>query len=178
MAKHGKRGRGRFRRYLKGQIDNVFGLGTLAGNTVAADLVDDVVTEKAWLSSVKASWSMDNFTEATDVGPVMCGISHGDYSATEIEEWIENLSSWEEGDLVAKEISQRKIRRVGVFAWVDSTATGQYALNEGRAITTKCGWMLMTGQTVRIWAYNMGTGALATTAPNLHTQGHANLWPQ
>ncbi len=176
MAKDKRRRR--FRRYLAGAISNTFGLGTLASKTVIVDLVDDVVTEKTWLSSVKAMWSMDEFTEALNQGPIMVGIAHSDYSTAEIEEWVENLASWEEFDLIGQEVAKRKIRKVGVFAWVDSTATGQYALNNGRAITTKCGWMLGTGQTVRIWAYNMGSAALATTDPNIMTEGHANLWPR
>ncbi len=174
MAKHGRR---KFRPYLKGQIDNKFNLGTLSGDNVLGDLVDDVVTEKAWLSSVKATWTISNLTSGAGIGPIMCGVAHSDYTDAEVEEWIENLSSWEQGDLVAQEVAKRKIRRVGVF---DDPAGGppdKLTLNDGKAIRTKCGWQLTTGQTVRIWAYNMGDSPLATTDPVLATQGHANLWP-
>ena len=54
MAK--KRG-GRFRRYLKGVIQNRFTLGTLAATTLISSTNADAVTERAWLSSVKATCS-------------------------------------------------------------------------------------------------------------------------
>ncbi len=49
----------RRRRYLKGVIENRFTLGTLAPTTLLGDDISDSVTERAWLSSVKATWSMD-----------------------------------------------------------------------------------------------------------------------
>ncbi len=176
MAKHPKKGR--FRPYLKGQIDFELALGTLAPKDLISAPVGDSVTEEIWLSSVKATWTMDEFTEALNQGPIMVGVAHSDYANAEIEEWVENLASWERHDLVGQEVAKRKIRKVGVYSWVDSTATGQVALNQGKPIRTKCGWMLGSGQTVRIWAYNMGSVALATTDPNIQCQGHANLWPR
>ncbi len=169
--------RRKFRKYLKGQIDNAFNLGTLAANTLIGDDVDDVLTEKAYLSSVKATWTLSAGTAGPTVGPVLVGVAHSDYSDAEIEAWIENVSGWEEFNEVQQEIAKRKIRRVGILK-VPETASLQAELNDGKPITTKCGWMLGTGQTVRIWAYNMGVGAFATTDPVVHTQGHANLWPR
>ncbi len=174
MAK--KASKRRFRRYIRGQIQNRFTLGTLAPVTALSDLVDDVLTEQAWLSSVKASWSMDTFTEGTGDGPIVVGVAHSDYTDAEILEWIVNTSSWEEGDMIAKEVNRRKIRRVGTFGITGPALSGQ-VLNDGKPITTKCGWQLSTGQTVRIWAFNAGSSALATTSPAVVTSGHANLWP-
>ncbi len=177
MAKHGKGRKRRFRRYIKGQIDHTLALSTLGSKVVIGSTVGDTVSEKAWCSSVKGAWSLDGFTPAAGDGPILVGLSHGDYTDTEIEEWIESLDTWEEGDLIGQEIGKRKIRKVGVFRIpVGSGITDAQVLNDGRVFTTKCGWMFTTGQTIRFWAYNQGSSAL-TTGALLRVEGHANLWP-
>ncbi len=173
-AKAGKR---RYRRYLKGVIQNRFTLGTLAATTLLGDDISDAVTERAWLSSVVATWSMDQFTQGAGDGPILVGIAHSDYTDSEIEEWVEQTSSWEEADLVAQEVAKRKIRRVGTFGATGAQLSG-VVLNDGKPIRTKCGWMLSSGQIIRLWAYNQGSSALATTSPAVVTAGHANLWPR
>ncbi len=169
--------RRKFRRYLKGVIQNRFTLGTLAATTLISSTNADAVTERAWLSTIMATWSMDQFTEGAGDGPILVGIAHSDYTDAQIEEFVEQAESWEEGDLVAKEISSRKIRRVGTFGQTGPALSGM-VLNDGRPIRTKCGWILSTGQTIKFWAYNQGSSALATTSPAVVTAGHANLWPR
>ncbi len=172
-----KRGRGKFRAYIAGPIDESFALGTLSASSVIISTLSETVVEKAWLSSVRAAWAMKNFTIGADDGPIMVGVAHSDYSAAEIEAWIENTSGWSQADLVAQEVAKRKIRKVGIFE-SPATATEDAVLNDGKPITTKCNWMLMSGQTVSLWAYNMGDSNLATTDPVVHVQGKANLWPR
>ncbi len=163
-------------RYLKGNVDNDFSLGTLAGSTGILSANVDTVTEKAWCSSLKATWSLQGMTLGDNIGPIEVGVMHSDYSLVELEEYLELTTGWDEGDLISREIQGRKIRRIGVFEMPADGADS--SLNEGRPITTKCGWMLKTGATLTYWAYNAGTGALATTDPNVHVRGHANLWPR
>ncbi len=174
MAKHGK---GRFRPYVRGSIDHKLNINTLAGSTVVGSLIGNTVVDRTYLSSVKAAWSLDGVTKATDVGPLMVGIAHSDYSDTEVEEWIESLTNWDAGNLTAQEKGRRKIRMVGVFTNADEPTTWE-VLNDGKPITTKCKWILFEGDTVRVWAYNMGPNAFSSTVPHLRVQGHANLWPQ
>ncbi len=177
MARKGRRGRRKFRRYLKGKIDFDLALGTLGGNTNISTNVADVLVESAWLSSVKAVWSLASVTPVAADGPMMCGIAHSDYTTIEIQEWILNLDSWDQGDKIAQEINRRKIRQVGIFP-IEGAGGGAGArvLNEGRMVTTKANWQLTTGDTVKIWVFNTGAGAL-TTGATLHVNGHANLWP-
>ncbi len=173
-----KKGRGRFRRYLRGNIDHKLALTTLAAVTAAGSVLGDSVTESAYLTSLKARWSLGEFTAGAGIGPILVGVAHSDYSISEIEAWIENTGSWEVGDKVqSREIGKRFIRRVGVFQ-TPLGDTQDMVLNDGKPIHTKCGWGLATGQTLRIWAYNMGSAAIATTVPNVRVQGHANLWPR
>ncbi len=176
VSKHDRRRR-KFRRYIKGRIDFELALSTLAGNDVLGANETNVLTETAWLSSIRASWSLMDYVASTAQGPLWVGIAHSDYTDAEIEEWIEEGASWSEGDMIAtREINRRLIRQVGTFMNLTAATAGANALNEGRPITTKCGWMLTTGQTVRFWVYNSGTGTL-TTGALMHVNGYANLWP-
>ncbi len=176
MAKHPKPRR-KMGRYIRGNVDEGFSLGTLAGVTLASTVFDENVTERALISSLVAAYTLSDMTPGTNIGPIMVGIAHSDYSDAEIEAYVEAISSWEEADLVGQEVAKRKIRRIGVF--ITSTADlGTQVLNEGKPIKTKLNWILNTGQTLTLWVYNMGANALATTAPICHLQGHANLWPR
>ncbi len=154
-------------------------MAALASRTLVSVAFDESVNERTFVSSLKAIWSLDDMTDAPDVGPILVGVAHGDYSATEIEEFIENTGSWDEGDLVNQEIGQRKIRVVGTFGTPGgASVSGVKVLNEGRPITTKLGWILLQAQTLDLWAYNLGSSPIATTIPNLNVQGHVNLWPR
>ncbi len=155
---------------------------TLAGNTGIRFLGSGTVTEKAWMSSVKATYSMSNYTPGADRGPIQVWLCHSDYSLAEIEEYIENTvsESWDEGDLIARERNSRgrRIKFVGAFQPTStSIATDTHVLNGGRMITTKANWMLQTGKGAVFVYYNTGSAALATTDPEVNINGHANLWP-
>ncbi len=180
MARKGRgRRSGRFRRYLRGNVDEKLSLGTLAARTLISQVFGEVVTETTFVTSLVAAWAMDAFTVATDDGPIMVGISHSDYTSAEIEEFIENTGSWNVASLVqTREIGRRLIRVIGIFRNDGSSSTAPVTLNEGRPIRTKLKWTLNTGQSLDVWAYNLGASALATTDPGVFVQGHANLWPR
>ncbi len=173
MAKHGRRGR-KYCPYLKGKVNIVNVLATLVVKDVIATVKTGVLDEAAWLSSVKAVWSMAGYTLVFGDGPIYVGICYSDYSGVEVEEWIENTSSWTRGDKIVQEIGRRQIRQVGIFDSDADLAVGIDYLNDGEPITTKCNWALQTGQTIKAWAYNNGTGAM-TDGCAITTLGHANL---
>ncbi len=176
MAKHPKRRRRKMGRYLRGNIDEKMSLGTLAARTLVSNVFGDAVAERTYISSIRMAHTLSDLTLAADVGPILVGVAHSDYSAAEIEEVIENSGSWSEADLISREIGARKIRIIGIF---QMPATGaDSVLNDGKPITTKLGWILNAGQTLDQWAYNLGSGPLATTTPEYSIQGHANLWPR
>jgi len=172
-----RKGRRKFRRYLKGKINNDEDLTVLAANTGVKKGLTTVVDDATWVSSVKALWSITGFTPTNGAGPIIVGIAHSDYTLAEIEEWIENTGAWNAGDLRSKEIAQRKIRQVGVFS-LPETSNQHTVLNDGRPLTTKCGWVIQEDQSLALWFYNAGSVAVATTVPTVTTMGHANLWPQ
>ncbi len=175
MAKHPKR-RSDMGRYMRGGIDEVVSLTTLAPSTLVSALFDETVVERTLCTSIVCRYSLADFTPAANTGPILVGIAHSDYSDAEIEAWIENSDSWNVSDVVAeREVGRRLCRRVGIFD-VPEDATKADVLNNGKAIKTKLNWMLASNQTLRLWAYNMGTAAIATTVPQVRAQGHANLF--
>ncbi len=177
LANKPKRRR-KYRRYLRGNVNHELNLGTLAAATLVGSLLGGTLEEKAWVSSMSATWSLSGFTEGTDIGPITVGVAHSDYSDAEIEAWLENSNSWKTGDKIAQEVSRRKCRIVGTFGTeAGSSASDINRLQDGRKIRTKLGWMLTTGQTIKIWAFNEGSQPLATTDPDLDVQGHVNIWP-
>ncbi len=171
MARKRKRPMGR---YIRGNVDEELTIAGLTTRDVASVAFDETVNERTRVTSLVARYSIDDFTVIANAGPILVGIAHSDYSAAEIEEWIENTGSWNEGDLVAQEIGKRKIRQVGIF----DASVGGDVLNDGKAIKTKLNWILLQAQTLQVWAYNLGGASVATTTPSIHVEGHANLFPQ
>ncbi len=173
-----RKGRRRMGRYLRGNVDENLGLGTLAASTLVSAIFDETVNERTYASSAVISWSLTNWTPAEGDGPIVVGLAHSDYTDAEVEEWIENTASWNEGALQqSREIGRRLIRSVGQFP-IPASAAGGVVLNDGKPIKTKLGWILLQNQTLRYWAYNQGTSALATTSPDVRIQGHVNLFPK
>lgn len=163
-------------RYRKGNINLDITPGALASKTgMVAD--PDTVDDRTLVSSVKAFYSLSDFTPAVNAGPVMVGLAHSDYTLSEIEEFLENVTGWDEGNLQSREIENRKIRKVGVFE-APEDATKSTSLNHGKPVYTKLNWIITEGDTIRFWLYNDGTAALSgATSPNVNIDGHANLWP-
>ncbi len=173
-----RRGRGRaMGRYIRGNVDEELALAALASKDVVGAVFDETVTERTKVTSIVATYSLGELTPAAGVGPIICGVAHSDYTDAEIEEWLELSGQWAEGNMVAREVASRKIRQIGTFETPDG-ATSVGVLNDGRAIKTKLNWILTTGQTLRLWAYNSGLQPVATTTPSLTVNGHVNLFPQ
>ncbi len=169
--------RRRRRKYIAGLIDHDMELSTLAANTLIAEPLADTVDTPTWISSIDAVYTLNDFTAAGDDGPIAVGWAHTDYTDAEIEEWFENSGNWSENSLVEQEVGQRKCRLVGIFPRTATQSQDWVALEQGRPVKTKIGWKLTKGFGMRLWAYNMGDSALATTSPQVKVNGKANLWP-
>ncbi len=156
---------------LFGKIEVLVTLATTANNTVVATNLTDVLDEEAFLISVKATWSIRSLTAGE--GPLLVGLAHSDYTAAEVEEWVENTGSWERGNMVQQEIARRKIRQVGVFDGQSATEK----LENGVKITTPCKWGLITGDSIKFWVYNK-SGAALTTGAFVSVDGMAFLRPR
>ncbi len=175
MAKHGRRP---YRKYLRGNVDEELIIGALSSKTAGSGQFDESVNERTFATSIVATWSVDEWTAASETGPLVVGICHSDYTTTEIEQFVENLGSWNEGDKIGQEIGKRQIKRVGEFD-LSPQALAHAVLNDGNPIKTKLNWMLMQGQSLRLWMYNTGLATVSTaTAATIGVNGYVNLWPQ
>lgn len=161
-------------KYVRGNVEERLDLATLASKDVLSVLFDETVIEQMRISSLDARYTLSGYTPQDSDGPIMIGIAHSDYLDSEIEEWIEATGSWNPWDLSEQERSKRLIRRVGIFE-APATVGENAVLNGGRNIKTKLNWSLATGQTLRLWAYNMGNAGL-TTGAEIMAMGNANLW--
>ncbi len=178
LANKPKPRRRAFRKYLKGNIDEVVVLSTLGAGTLISDIFDDLVIEKTFITSVDVIWEMDVVDVTSGDGPILVGLAHSDYTDAEIQAVIDSTGSWDEGDLVAQEVAKRKVKIIGEFATLIGDAAGvQVTLNDGKRIHTKLKWMLQSGTGLRIWAMNKGSSPLST-GTNVKAQGVAHLWPQ
>jgi len=169
--------KGRRRRYQRGAIEQTVSLGTLGAGDVITDELSDNVAQPTWISSVNCTYSLSDVTLGAG-GPVLVGVCHDNYSAAQVEEFIENEGNWDQTDLAAQEIGRRKIRIIGSLEPSELGPNGTTSLNDGKPITTKCGWLILTGSTLKYWFYNQDGAAFATTNPSVFINGHANLWPR
>ncbi len=148
-------------------------LGTLADNALIATPVADSVSDRTYVSSVEAVYTLREVAAAADT-PIVVGFAHSNYTGAEIEEYLENANAWDEGDLVAQEQNRRQIVIVGTFAVL---GTGNQTLNDGKPIKKKAkGMILKEGQQIDFWAWNK-SGNQLTTGADFVINGHANLWP-
>ncbi len=162
-------------KYLKGNVDETISLATLGARTLTSINFDETMIESGRITSVVASWSVRSFTPADDDGPILVGLAHSDYTDAEIEAVIENSGGWNIGDKIQQEIAKRLVRIVGTFEAANA-ALGAAVLKDGRQFKTKLNWKLVTGQTLKLWAYNLGASPFATTTPDVFVQGHANIF--
>ncbi len=159
---------------MKGNVDEDLDLGTLAAKTLVGGNFDESSEEKKLISSLVATWTLDNMVAGQ--GPIMFGIAHSDYTDSEIEAVIENVGSWDAGSKVEQEVAKRLVRVIGTMVGEGGTGTNDIRFNDGKPVKTKLNWLLNTSDTLKLWAYNISATALSTTAPVLRCNGHANLW--
>ncbi len=163
-------------RYIKGNVDEIVTLTTLGARTLVSAIFDDTVQERTLISSIEAVYTLTDLTPGSNIGPVMVGLAHSDYTDAEIQQVVDLVGGWDEGNLISQERARRKMRVIGVFS--SETTNNITSLNDGKPLKTKLNWILNQGTSLRLWGYNLGTNAIATTVPDIHCQGHANLFPK
>ncbi len=159
MAGKPKRTAGRHRRPLIAlAVKKTLLVGALVSQDLVGAILGDSADDELYGVSLKATWSLANHTAAE--GPIDVGFAHGDYTDAEVEEWLESQGAWDRSDMIQREHSRRKCRRVGTFAGAGTDEV----LNDGKPITTPVRFVFQEGQTLRIWAFNSSSGTLTTGA--------------
>ncbi len=169
MVKHKGRNMGR---YIKGNVDDQMALSTLASGALITQVFDESVAEEAIMTSLVASWALDNIVAGQ--GPLQFGVAHSDYTGPEILEVIANTGSWDLGNKVAQEQAKRLVRTIGFMVIEEDTGTDDVRFNDGKPVKTKLNWVLQTGDTIQMWVFN--PAATLTGNPILRAAGHANIF--
>ncbi len=125
------------------------------------------------LSSIVCRYTWQDIAATIDGGLVF-GIAHGDYTDTEILEFINASTSLQQGDMVANERAQRRIRIIGSIQGSD-VVDGEASYNLGRPVKTKLNWEIPIGTTVSVWIHN-GSATIWSIGSDFFTIGQANVW--
>ncbi len=168
MMAHKKTNWNKFR---SGTIEIDLAMTTLAAKSLVVATTEAVI-DTARISSVKCVYGLSGFTEAEGVGPFLFGVAHADYSAAEIEAYIESAGSWDIGDKIAQEIRSRRVRIIGQLG----RPLSDPFFNNGRVHKQKLNWTLAEGDGLDFWIYNMGDSPVATTVPQFVVFGDASIW--
>ncbi len=140
-------------------------LGTLASVTAIAGPVYGNADGAYRIMSLSGTWSTENHTAGE--GPIVVGFAHGDYTVTEIKEFIESGASISIGNKIANEQANRLIRRVGTFSGLLTEET----LNDGKVIKTRLNWAIPIGTNLNMFAYFDGSDANLTTGTFVRFNG-------
>ncbi len=168
MAKHRKR---RGRPLFVPRIKASAAAGALAAADMTSTAFGSALDQEVYALSMDVVLTTHGFTAGE--GPIIVGVAHGDYSAAEIEEWLEEASSWIKSNKIGQERARRKCRIIA--------ASHEPALNEnfndGKPIRVKLGFVLEDGQQLQLWVYN-DSDATLTTGGIVELTGPAYLRPQ
>ena len=162
-------------KYIRGNIDDEVAITSLASKDVIGGVFDETVVERTLCSSIVVNAALSGNTIVGGSGPLIVGVAHSDYTDAEIEEFLETTGQWDEGNMVAQEVSRRRIRRIGVLPNAEASEN----MFDGRFRKFKLNWILNAGDTLRLWIFNSGDVAVTGSGtPKVHLTGHANLWPR
>ncbi len=160
-----RKGKGsRYRGYRKLPFTVNIAGGTVAADDVTSTVLAEIFTEERRVLSVEATVAMAGLTAGD--GPISVGVAHSDYTAAEVEEALEAVGAWDEGNLVAQEQAKRFVREIGILSEEET------ALNEGQPIKTRLNWRVATGDTLQFWLRNRGIQL--TTGMEILIQGWAH----
>lgn len=147
--------KGRKRRpVLVAKVNAEISMQTLDAATVGeAVLVANSSSQRLWVISADLNWDWKDATAGD--GPIQCGVAHGDYSVTEINEWFDSGIGLGDVDMIVQEKNSRKCRDSGTMSLVGAGTDAQ--LNDGNPKRTKLGFYLGSGDGLTMWVRNGGT---------------------
>ncbi len=146
--------------------------GALATLDVAVGDLTDAAVDPYRLMSIKASYSWLELQAVIDDG-FDFGISHGDYTAAEIEECLEAQAAIDRGDKIALEQANRLVRSIGSIGSGGLVVDQSAVFADGRKIHTKLNWYMATGDKLKGWIRNQ-SGIIWTTGSFLGVAGE--IW--
>ncbi len=159
------------------EIDLTFSLSAgITAKDLVASLISETADDNFIMTSLEATYALtfEQAAEPNSVEAISIGIAKDDYSAAEVETWVENSTGFKRADLISQEISKRMVKQIATFV-PPTVAAGQQvvvSLNDGMPIKTRLNWRILTGHTLLIWLYNGGDVNIgATSGQNLRVMG-------
>ncbi len=148
-------------------------LGTLNDQPVVkTGLTTSNLNEDMFVLSTDLSATLTGLTAGEGI-PCTVGISHSDYSVTEIDE-ATDVELLGPGSKIEQERARRLVRKVGSVNESPLATQVQIPLigrNGSRVIRTKCKFLVSSGKTLDIWLKNR-TGSTITTGTILRFDGY------
>ncbi len=153
--------KGRRRRNRRGfvtlPVSGSVQLSTLASGVVIKSNLIANLSEDFFAISMDLAWTIRDLTAGE--GPLQLIVAHGDYTVTEIKEYLDvDLSN--PANLIAREQGSRKIRRVGFFTGI----AADEVLNDGKQIRTRLKFILNDGVSLDCGVHNQSGATLTTGA--------------
>ncbi len=153
------------------RIKEQHAVGALGAADLGSTAFTATVDRPYWAASMDVIITVDAGSSGDQ--SAIIGVAHSDYSAAEIEEWIEATGSWSSIDKVQQEKARRKCRIIGVFRSLDPAVEW----NDGKLKRIKLGFMLETGTTLQLFVYN-DSQTVFTTGAIVELTGKAYLAPR
>lgn len=137
-------------------VEADLGLATLAADTVQISTLCEALSEDFHAISMDSVWSMRGHTAGE--GPIAVGVAHGDFTAAEVEEYLELNYQDPHNKIDAERATRgRWIRTIAIF---DGVASDE-KVNNGVNIRTKLNF-LIEDEGFNIWAWNKDSSSLTT----------------
>ena len=153
----------------KVRVATILSVGALATLDVNVGAISLTATDPLQIISAHLTWKMTDVPVPADDGQEF-GLSHGDYTAAEVEECLEALSSIDLGNKIAQEQANRLVRSIGTMENTSAGTDGGMNFASGRQVKTKLNWRLSSGHEINLWIRN-GSDTVWTTGANISVQG-------
>ncbi len=171
MAKHGRGRRKRSFNLRKVRVSTASAVGALASLDVVSLPMTNTPSNSMRIISIDGTWGLADLGATSDDGQEF-GVSHSDYTDTEVEACLEAAGSIDVGDKVSQEVANRLVRTIGQFTGAPGTGAG-LSFNDGRPMKTRLNWQMAIGDFLRVWIRN-GSGTVYTTGATVLFNGH--IW--
>ncbi len=157
------RKRSRSKNFVALPVEGSLALSTLAnGSVIKANIMTGIVTEDLFVISADLEVTVDALT-AGEGDPSSWGVSHSDYTATEIEEH-QDVTLLGRGSKIEQERLRRLIRNGGMLHEDSLNATELVVKGTPKRIKVR--FMIQEGFALEIWLRNR-SGAAFTTGASL-----------
>jgi len=166
MGKHGRKSKRNWQS-IEIDVEIDYGASGLAAKALIKTAMSEIADSDFIATSVIATYTaqVEQAADPNGLSNIALGLAKSDYTAQEIEEWIENSSGFKRANLIAQEISKRMIKNIGVFQ-PETRVLAEHVnmeLNDGMPVKTRLNWRIMEQTTLSFWIYNGGGTAIVTS---------------